>query len=488
MKKTLLKICACIILTAMLASVVCITSFAADGEPVEAWDGTATANGFASGDGSFADPYVISNPAEWNYFATFVTRNGVSNKCYFILTSDLDFGGHNISPVGTQNNQFKGTFDGRGHTIKNFKIYSETDGDYVALFANVNSSSAHVKNFTLKNATFSGTKKMYVAAVAAFLTNGKITNVNVDSTVKIDVTGTAANGSTGGIASRVYGTIQYCVSAAQITVNNTHESNCNFVGGIAGGVGKGTGVVIDCISKGTITVATAEAGGIAGILGVTNGGTIENCYNLSSVSASAEVPAASAGGLVGKIQTATNDNYIKNCINLSTSISGPEGETGTIVADVQNVFSATGAQSVAVEGVSFTGNTGDKDISACDMTAIELDAAMLKVAALEAAIAAHAQEEAKIVYDESNVPSEPSDDGSGDVSFDDFPDEEDDYSDDIGAKPEDKGTQTAAPETAAETTEETGGCGASLAGFAGVAVMSAVLGTAVTLKKGKKED
>ena len=478
MKKTLLKICTCIILAAMLMSVVCITSSAAE-EPAAEWDGTTIASGFASGDGSYGNPYVISNPAEWNYFATFVTRNGVSNKCYFILTSDLDFGGHTISPVGTQNNQFKGTFDGRGHTVKNFKMNSETEGDFVALFANVNGSTAHVKNLSVKNATISGNKKMYVATIAAFLTNGKITNVNVDSTVKLELKGDNVSGSTGGIAARNYGTIQYAVSAATINVENSHEKNCNFVGGITGGTGKGTGIVIDCIARGTITTTTANTGGITGILGVTNLGRIENCYNLASVSSTYSV-----SGLVGKIQT-DDGNDIKNCINLSTSITGPAAKAGTIVGQVTNAFTATGAQSVEVQGIGFTGDAGDKDISACDMTVILDDAAMEKVSALEATIADHAAEEAKIVYEESADSSTSDDDG--DVSFDDFPDETDDSSNSsIGTKPEVK--ETSAPEATAETEESEGGCGASLTCLAGLTVTATLACTALTIKKSKKED
>jgi uncharacterized cupin superfamily protein len=71
-----------------------------------------------------------------------------------VLAADIDFGGEMISPVGNDDNCFKGIFDGRGHRIKNADITSG-DGIYSGLFSCV-SGKGSVFGVTMENCTVRG--------------------------------------------------------------------------------------------------------------------------------------------------------------------------------------------------------------------------------------------------------------------------------------------------------------------------------------------
>jgi len=70
-------------------------------------------------------------------------------------TANIDFNGKFISPIGTENHPFKGTYDGQGYVIKNLKlIYGDTEiGTNVGLFGYTD--GATIKNLTLDNCSVS---------------------------------------------------------------------------------------------------------------------------------------------------------------------------------------------------------------------------------------------------------------------------------------------------------------------------------------------
>ncbi|MBQ3639427.1 MAG: hypothetical protein II955_02785, partial [Clostridia bacterium] len=81
----------------ILGSGVLIFGTAAD--PV-AWDGT-TAAGFASGSGTEGDPYVISTPAQWAYFAAQVTAGTTYSGQFIQLNANLTFNTGNAADWAT---------------------------------------------------------------------------------------------------------------------------------------------------------------------------------------------------------------------------------------------------------------------------------------------------------------------------------------------------------------------------------------------------
>lgn len=511
MKRNLLKLIVSVVLASCMILALPISGMAQEplpetGESVTPWDGSSTASAFHSGNGSFGDPYVITTPEEWNYFAMFISRNGVSNKKYFVLENDLDFGGHTISSVGSKDAKFSGTFDGRGHTISNLCITNNVANEYVGLFGNINGSNAHIKNFTLKDVTVSADRKQYVGAVAGFLTKGTISNVILDSTVTVQVKGElsdsttngVANGSTGGVVGRCYGTIQYVVSAATVTQVNANPTAPAFVGGITGVTGNGTGLITDCIVRGTVTADSGVVGGISGIVGAGNGGgRVENC--IADVAVTSQ---HTAGGVLGKIHT-DSGNFLLNCINLSDSVTAPAEKQGTIIGDIAKTGTVTGCSTVAVDGIAKYGSgaSSSVDLSAFEMTEISAENAEAAVTALQAKIDENAAKEAEIVYAEQVDPPSSGSDGTGESNTDDSTGDgssdgntDTSKNDGMGGKPSGSGNtnnneQTKNEETSATTpvaTEESG-CSSSVSLGGGLALVG-ILGLGVTLLTKKRED
>ncbi len=113
--------------------------------------------------------FVISTPEELMDFADLVNdgHTGING----IVTTDLDFQGYNISPIGTQLNPYVGCFDGGGHVFSNLKI--ETGSNYAGLFGVV-SGGATIKNFVLdESCSISGAS--YVGIIGGSNNGGTIT-------------------------------------------------------------------------------------------------------------------------------------------------------------------------------------------------------------------------------------------------------------------------------------------------------------------------
>ena len=122
------------------------------------WKNNA-ADGFASGDGSKDNPYVIKTAAQLAYMAKHVAgTNNISKGMYYVLDADIDLGAHYWNPIGTDNNhRFLGDFDGRGHVVKNMKVKWTFSGWTTAgLFGRIkgeSSSWARVSNLIIDGAT-----------------------------------------------------------------------------------------------------------------------------------------------------------------------------------------------------------------------------------------------------------------------------------------------------------------------------------------------
>lgn len=125
------------ILSILLALTLCLTllptaALAADGT----WDGSI-ATAFAGGTGTESDPYQITDGAQLAYLASEVNKGQTYENSYFVLTADIDLGNHDWTPIGnsfsdalfggTEYSLFAGNLDGKGHTISNISIGTESD-------------------------------------------------------------------------------------------------------------------------------------------------------------------------------------------------------------------------------------------------------------------------------------------------------------------------------------------------------------------------
>ena len=292
-------------------------------EVVAVWDGTSVSEPelVTDPEGGEEPTYVIDEASDLAWLAaavngtvptTFATRAAVQ-EFNFVLTSDIDLGNHPWTPIGFNpndeagnENYFTGTFDGKGHTIKNLYIDVKDQGG-VGFFGAVN--NATIKNVTFENvfvkavesendpANTSGAegKKEYIAgghigAVAGYdAKSGTVAfeNVHVKGLVKIEGETRAAQGQRvggiiGGRSSSKYsfknvsviGTEGsyikgYCSTAGVIGQNQeaaTFEKVTTDIdvyavtfgaGGIAG-IARQSSVFTNCVSKGNITLDASK--------------------------------------------------------------------------------------------------------------------------------------------------------------------------------------------------------------------------------------
>ena len=186
---------------------------------------------------------IISSADDWNAFAKSVEDgNDYSGK-----TVELDADINVETMVGTNDHKFKGTFDGKGHTLTFTKNAGE---QYCAPFR-------YVENATIMNLHTAGTitsSKKFGAGIVAH-TKGTTTISNCWSSVDIN-SSVEGDGSHGGI-----------VAYTEENASNTTLSNCLFDGSITGaktnccggliGWNYGTATLANCVFRPTsITLAS----------------------------------------------------------------------------------------------------------------------------------------------------------------------------------------------------------------------------------------
>ena len=213
--------------------------------------------------GKVSNLYSISSAAGFKTFCESV-NNGKDYKGETVMVGkDIDLGdlGEDWTPIGTDDNPFKGTFDGRGYTISNLTV-DDSSLDNVALFGRT-TDGAIIKNFTLKNVNLTGNH--YVASVVG---NAYTTN-RIDG---ITVEGAVLNGThwVAGIVGSIYGNVYNChVSGLELVCSvedlGTGYDNGDKVGGIVGQLqDSGKYIVDNCSVDNASLTAYRDVGGIVG--------------------------------------------------------------------------------------------------------------------------------------------------------------------------------------------------------------------------------
>ena len=276
----------------------------------------AAAAEFAGGDGTEGNPYQV---------ATLEHLKNVRNylNAHFIQTADIDMGEagayRNWSPIGTEDNEFTGKYDGGGHRIIDVECYQTSAGTVAGLFGY---NSGIVCNLTVDG-----------RCANRISTNNKL------------VTSALA----GGIAAVNDGTIANCVYTGSVHANNSC-SETPSISAVAGGIaGNNGGIIMNCYNESEVSadldassgLGGAYAGGIAG----SNRGIIQNCYNTGRVSAKnayhiySQYNSTCVGGIAAfHNNTNTYKNTIEYCYNVGevVVIKGENIYIGGIVGDVND--------------------------------------------------------------------------------------------------------------------------------------------------------
>ena len=245
-------------------------------------------------DGSEAHPYNITTTRDLDLLATRVNSgmgygadNEHPNGFFFQLGADITYihkeaneegadTEDNYTAIGaSQNYCFRGTFDGKDHTISGIRIY-KGESNFQGLFGYV--IGGKVKNVTLSDAHIIG--KQDVGGIVGFLTyydNGPISSINnchVDGTVTIQAVVNSAE-SHGGIAGASKGSVSNCTSSVTFMDSNG-LTGWREVGGIVGYARGGT--ISNCLAVGVTIPAVSSRGAI---VGVNAGSTLTANYYLN---------------------------------------------------------------------------------------------------------------------------------------------------------------------------------------------------------------
>lgn len=273
------------------------------------------ATAYAGGSGTAQEPYEIATAEQLKSLAEEVNKGNLQNGVYFKLTADISLNdtdgwenwtgetapANEWTPIGSNDNQFGGIFDGNGKTVSGMYIFSDTG--YVGLFGGV---SGTVKNLTVEKSYISinGREQSYLGAIAGTVT-GTVESCRSYATVA------GGNMGAGGIAGNcIDGKISRCANYGIV-------DGYQQVGGIVGALG---GTVSECINEGSVEGSKQFVGGIVGIAGASKKpAVITNCINTGSITTP-----ATGGGIVGRYGNVANC-AISYCINGGNIIVGQYG-------------------------------------------------------------------------------------------------------------------------------------------------------------------
>ncbi len=233
--------------------------------------------------------YQITSGSELAWLAKEVNAGRVASY-NAVLCNDIDLGSENWTPIGKSgySYQYKGTFDGQYHEIKNLKITGSNSNHY-GLFGVVGTG-------TVKNLTVSG---------------------EVSVTSDSDTYGIAA--IVGCMNDSSAGTVENCINKANISGG---QNVGGIVGYISGGYSSNKKVVQNCANYGAISSTGSDAAGIAAH--VSGSVTIQNCYNRGTVTGGNW----RAGGIAAYLSSSYAT--VKNCYTTG-AVTAKSGDGNLVV-------------------------------------------------------------------------------------------------------------------------------------------------------------
>ena len=274
---------------------------------------------------------------------------------------DFDMRGADWTPIA----EFRGTFDGNGQTISNFKIASEGSGGFITL------NSGLVENLTLANVEFEtnsvmdgadsnpngllvakneGTVSKCVvdggAISISFTGNlGALVGHNTCVVADSEVTGNVnistggnmgANPRTGGLIGYNSGTIERSSVGREVSIYINGGSGAN-VGGLVGW--NQNGKLTGCHAAASITTNEKAilAGGLIGVTASSSAVEITACYSTGSITL-VGTGHSTIGGLIGKGADEWNPAaiHISGCYTTTVITGFPQNVGGFIGAHDSN--------------------------------------------------------------------------------------------------------------------------------------------------------
>lgn len=343
-------------------------------EEFDKWDGTTTDTAWFSADKDYFELDTAAKLAGLAYLANEYQGDdhkdpGAFFGKTFVITKNIDLGGHQWTPIGISNNYAfagmlegkLGGIDGQAVTIANMKIGSEDAPHATKNIGLVGSQGAGgVKNIYLTGAyinTAADTAGSFVGYSRPQKTGTpcEYSNLRSDATII-----TAGAKWCGGIVaySNIAGNLfKDCVYTGNITTNN---SGLTMVGGITGNANTSTDFV-NCYVGGDIIADCKQVGGIIGTVTANTTINLTNCHFDGTVSATA----TQAGAFIGRANSGDTAPTVLNftdCFNsgISKSTYSPASAAmswiglgaGASSTDTPNSFEATFTDCYSLADVS----------------------------------------------------------------------------------------------------------------------------------------
>ena len=322
---------------------VTIDSTFAGEKVVDIWDGESkTEPDFKTDDTTGETVAVIDSASDLAWLADFVNNGMISsfatranNGVNFVLKADIDLDNMPWTPIGTSENNFVGTFDGNGHSIKNLNIVVTEAKEGKAYMGFL----GYAKNAIIKNVVF---ENAYV----------NVECLDIDH----------SQGHIGAVVGSLEGTstIENVTVKGDVQVYTTQDANgASRVAVIAGGNAFGDVTMKNVhvvANEGSSLIANNNVGALAGQL---QGKMVfENCSSNINVTANKFF----AGGLVG---IAAGDSYIKNCHttgNVSV-VAGREGRHNDEyrVGGIAGGWADGKTKVFTLEGCTYSGEVSGKN-------------------------------------------------------------------------------------------------------------------------------
>ena len=262
---------------------------------------------------------TVSTPEQLMDWAEEVRKGNRSLDC--TLAADITLT-EDWTPVGISFvNQYTGTFDGNGYTIRGLTVTGSNE--YAGLFGYIDDSGT-VKNVKLEDVWITSDHQYGNAGGVAGYSRGNIENCSVSGSV-------SSNYSAGGVVAQQFGnSITKCSSSA--TVKGTGE-----VGGVAGKTDN-SATLTACYATGNVTFERAStintfAGGVVGFNGT--GSILTACYATGNVTGTGTgTGSIYVGGVTGDNASGT----LTACYHAKGTVSGPDGATGGVTGRNYNAL------------------------------------------------------------------------------------------------------------------------------------------------------
>ena len=275
---------------------------------------------------------IISDYETLKALAAYVNAGNSCSDRTFILGSDITISGDWESIGSKSGRPFKGTFDGKGHTIRYDNAKQPLFGYLAGKVSNLNVSGSGSMSGSIADTLFGG---------------GSIENCTVKGGTRITATGATAGGIVGTIERSKSrpggGTVSNCTVEDGVTI-----SGGIYVGGIVGKVTKmeseGSAVIKNC-EVGTATIKGQGAtknpatngdavGGLGGILGY-GAGQITSCMADAALVATSDA-AYGIGGIAGSMGASQGSMTIEKCGFTGSITAKKAGSIGGILGSAQN--------------------------------------------------------------------------------------------------------------------------------------------------------